>query len=112
MKGFISYLDQRAGAAKAEVASLEADGRRDEANFARVRANIYDVCKTVTLALLDRPGAGVPAIEARLEGFRKTWGEALLKAREHGNADAAAVEEVKLEALADAAARFEEAKKK
>ena len=109
MQEFIDYLDGRIASVRAEIAALEAEGRGDDANLEKVRANIYEVCRTVTIALKDRPGAGAAAIEARLAGFRDVWGAALEKARTHGNAAAAAVEEIKLEALADAAARFREA---
>ena len=102
MKDFIDYLTRQIEAGREESARLEADGRQDDADFAKVRTNIYDVCRTVTTALKDRPGAGPAAVKARLEGFRTAWTEALDKAREHGDARNVVVGETKLEALADA----------
>ena len=106
MQEFIEYLARQIEAGTAEIAALEAEGRRDDANFAKVRTNIYDVCKTVTLALVDRPGFGIDAIKARFDGFGTTWGTALDKAREHGDVRGVAVAEAQLDALADVIAHF------
>ncbi|MBO4879392.1 MAG: hypothetical protein J5544_03960 [Clostridia bacterium] len=107
MKEFIEYLDSRIEEGKAEIAALSADGRKDDADFAKVRTNIYDVCKTVSQALVNRPGAGVGAIKVQFERFRSAWGAALDKAKQHDAVGAAAVEEIKLAALEDVIAHFE-----
>ena len=109
MKEFIAYLSEKVEEGKAETAVLQADGRRDDADFAKVRTNIYDVCRTVTQALTNRPGAGTDAVRAQLERFRKEWGAALGKAKQHDNVNGIAVEEIKLTALEDVIAHFREA---
>ena len=111
MKEFISYLDSRVKESRAEIAVLTAEGRTDDANFAKVRTNIYDVCRTVSRTLADRPGAGGNAIAAQLERFRATWGAALEKAKQHDDVSGIAVEETKLTALEDVIAHFREVKK-
>ena len=108
MNAFIDYLTRQIEAGREEIARLEAAGRQDDAAFEKVRANIYEVCKTVTGALIDRPGAGAEAVKARLEGFRETWGAALEKARTHGDVRNVVVGETKLEALEDVIAHFPE----
>ncbi len=108
MKEFMDYLESRIAEGKAEIATLEADGRKDDANFARVRMNIYDVCQTVSRALADRPGAGIGAVRTQLERFHATWSAALEKAKQHDDIHAVAVEETKLAALRDIRARFRE----
>ena len=70
--------------------------------------NIYDVCSTVSQALLSRPGAGTGAIRAQLDRFRTEWGAALEKAKQHDNINGIAVEETKLAALDDVIAHFQE----
>ena len=110
MKEFISYLDSRIEEGRAEIAVLTADGRTDDANFAKIRTNIYDVCRTVSRTLADRPGAGIDAIAAQLERFRATWGAALEKAKQHDDISGIAVEETKLAALEDVIAHFREVK--
>ena len=110
MKEFISYLDSRIEEGRAEIAVLTADVRTDDANFAKIRTNIYDVCRTVSRTLADRPGAGIDAIAAQLERFRATWGAALEKAKQHDDISGIAVEETKLAALEDVIAHFREVK--
>ena len=111
MEEFINYLTRQAEAGRADIAALEAEGRKDDANFARIRTNIYDVCRTVSQALTNRPGAGPAAVRAQLERFRTGWGVALEKAQAHGDIGAAAVEETKLAVLADVTAHFPEVTK-
>ena len=110
MKEFMEYLESKISEGKAEILTLEADGRRDDANFAKVRTNIYDVCRTVINTLINRPGAGRNAIAAQLERFRATWGAALEKAKQHDDVSGIAVEETKLTALEDVIAHFREVK--
>ena len=110
MKEFISYLDNRIEEGRAEIAVLTADGRTDDANFAKIRTNIYDVCRTASRTLADRPGAGIDAIAAQLERFRATWGAALEKAKQHDDISGIAVEETKLAALENVIAHFREVK--
>ena len=108
MEEFMKYLEAQIEAGKAEIAALEAADRKDDANFARVRANIYEVCKTVSTVHLTR-GGGPAAVKNLLDRFAAQWGEALQKAKDHGDAKGIAVEETKLAALADVTARFTEA---
>lgn len=108
MKEFIEYLDGKLKEGRAEIIRLSADGRKDDADFAKVSTNIYEVCKTVSQALLNRPGAGINAINAQFERFRTIWGAALDKAKQHNDAKAVAIEETKLAALEDAIAHFQE----
>ena len=109
MQKFIQYLDRRIEDGRAEIAALEAECRQDDANFAKVRANIYEICKTVTQTLLNRPGAGIGAIRAQLDRFQSLWGASLLKAKEHEDAGRIAVEEIKLAALEEVILHFREA---
>ena len=108
MKEFITYLSSKVEEGKAETASLLADGRTDDANFAKVRTNIYDVCRTVSQALINRPGAGAGVVRAQLERFHTEWSAALEKAKQHDNINGIAVEETKLAALDDIIAHFQE----
>ena len=106
MREFIAYLESRISEGKEEIITLEADGRKDDANFAKVRTNIYDVCKTISRTLADKPGAGLVAIKAQLDRFRTGWSTALEKAKQHDDIKAVAVEETKLAALEDIIAHF------
>lgn len=109
MEEFITFLGGKIEEGKAETAALLADGRKDDANFSKARTNIYDVCRTVSLALINRPGAGTDGIRKQLERFRTEWSAALEKARQHENISGIAVEETKLAALEDIIRHFQEA---
>jgi len=108
MKEFIEYLTAQIEAGRKDIAELEKDSRQDDADFAKVRTNIYDVCKTVTNALMNRPDAGKEAVKAQLERFRKEWTAAFDKAREYGDTRNTVVGETKLKALEDVIAHFPE----
>ena len=101
MEEFITFLGGKIEEGKAETATLLADGRKDDANFSKVR--------TVSLALINRPGAGTDGIRKQLERFRTEWSAALGKARQHENISGIAVEETKLAALEDIIRHFQEA---
>ena len=111
MDTFIKYLTEQIEAGKAEIARLEEDGCRDDADFAKVRTNICEVCRTVTNARANRPGAGPEAVKKQFMNFRTSWGAALDNARKHDDARNTVIEEAKLKALADVAAHFPEAAK-
>ena len=110
MNEFIKYLEGRIEEGRADIARLAGEGRKDDSDFAKVRTNIYEVCKTVCLALINRPGAGAEAVSSQFDRFRSAWGSALEKAKQHENVAAVAVEEIKLAALEDVVAHFEEVK--
>ena len=111
MDTFIEYLTEQIEAGKAEIARLEKSGCRDDADFAKVRTNIYEVCKTVTNALISRPGAGSEAVKAQFERFEAAWSEALGNAHKHGDTRNIVIGEIKLQALADVVTHFTEAAK-
>ena len=111
MDTFMEYLTDQIESGRAEIARLEKDGCQDDADFAKVRTNIYEVCKTVTAALINRPGAGTAAVKAQFDRFQTSWGTALDNARKHGDARNIVVEEIKLKALEDVVKHFPEAAK-
>ena len=108
MERFMNYLTQKIDECRELIGALENDGRQDEANFAKVRMNIYDVCRTVINALAARPGAGPDAVKAQFERFSREWNAALDKAREHGDHRNTVIGETKIEALEDVMEHFKE----
>lgn len=108
MDEFYRYLEARSAELREMAAALSASGRADEGNFAKVKANIYEVCATVCKVHMNRPELGEKAFRAQLEKFRTLWGAEREKAAAHGDTQKQVIEELKLEALADAAAKFEE----
>lgn len=111
-EAFTSFLDQRTADIQKTVVQLNEDHRIDEANFEKIRANIFQqVIKTVFLALQRTPRTE-PELRAlmgaRLVMFDETWKSSLAKAREHNDEKRILQEEVKLEALKEIRQKFEE----
>ena len=84
---------------------LKADERGDEAVLDKVRANIYDVFRTVLSAAV-KAGRGDPEAVSRfysekLEVIPAGWADAYEKARTHNDAVKMQIESIKLDAVAD-----------
>lgn len=111
-EAFTRFLDQRAADIQKTVVQLNEDHRIDEANFEKIRANIFQqVIKTVFLALQRTPRTEQELralMDGRLVMFEKTWKGSLVKAREHNDERRVLQEEVKLEALKEIRQKFEE----
>lgn len=108
MEAYFAYLDERFAALTREADALASSDRKDESNLTKIRANIYDVCRTVCRVHLRRPD-GIERCRNQFRVFETQWGGALDKAAAHGDVEKEFVERLKLEALADVKAKFEEA---
>lgn len=95
MKRFMAYLDEKADFYRQESRRLTADDRRDEGDLAKIRANVYGICKSV-FSVLDPEKA-----QAKLMGLQSEWETSLAAARTHDDAQKAVIEEIKLETLAE-----------
>lgn len=100
MDRYIEFLDGVISRLQAEGMSLAASDRNDEAALVKVRANVYGICRTI-VTVLDAEG-----YRKKLDNLRDTWSRALEMANAHGDVKQAVIEEIKLEALAEAAAQF------
>ena len=69
---FFNWLDTAKEAVLSEVAALASDGRTDESNSLKAKANVYDICKSVTGTILKKtPGASYKeAFAALAQVFR------------------------------------------
>ena len=101
---FISYLDTRTSAVQEDVLRLMADHRKDEADFEKIRANIFQVIKTVFQAssrISEEENERIKFLGSRLSFFEDTWKGFLATAREHDDDKKVLQEQTKLEALAE-----------
>ena len=106
---FPDYLTHMKALMRTEEAAAKAEQRPDEAVFARIRYNVYDVCATVYGALLRAKGADFPAAyEAKLRELDRAWSAAWDKAAHYDDADRTFTEDVKLAALRDVIAHWEQ----
>lgn len=106
---FMTYLADMRARCLAEEAAAKADDRRDEAIFARIRGNVYDACATIHAALEKARGADFPAAyDRQLRSMESAWSQAWDRAAQHSDPDRTFTEDVKLAALRDVLARWEE----
>lgn len=111
---FTNYLDQRTSSIQENALRLMADNRRDEADFEKIRANIFQIVKQVAKAIFKNSAQAsqeesqrVSCLESRLILFQETWESFLKKAEEHGDDLKIVKEETKLEALAEIREAFQ-----
>lgn len=90
--------------------ALLADDRADEASFERVRANVYDIFRTVLSAAAKTCGNDEDAVRSfflrRLAAIPSGWAEACEKARQHGDPVRVQIETIKLGAVGEINNRF------
>nr|WP_300863010.1 hypothetical protein [uncultured Acetatifactor sp.] len=101
---FINYLDQRTSSIQEDTLRLIADDRRDEANFEKIRANIFQIVKTMLQAsarLSQEESERVSFLKSKLASFQETWEKYLMAAKEHGDDLKVVQEQTRLEALAE-----------
>lgn len=101
MTAYLDYLDASADKLQAEARALQAVSRADEANFVKIRINIFGVCKTVyeTLQRATEPAQFEQAYLAKLRQLSDSWQAAYDKAKMHDDAEKLLIEEIKLKTL-------------
>ena len=110
-EAFTCFLDKRTADIQKTIVQLNEDHRTDEANFEKIRANIFQVIKTVFLVFRKTPGSEQELralMDGRLALFEETWNSSLARAREHNDEKRVLQEEVKLEALTEIRRKFDE----
>ena len=107
---FTGYLAGRISQCAAESENLRADSRSDEADFARIRKNVYDIFLTVFKTALrtcaDHEGA-LGFFTEKLEQIPSNWRTAHEQAVLHEDAAREHTEFLKLETLEDIKETFE-----
>ena len=82
---------------------LNEDGRTDEAIFEKVKANIYDVFRTVLSVAVKTGNGDADAVKTffvqRAEQIPAGWSAALEKAKEHNDTVRMQTEQIKLDAI-------------
>ena len=102
----LSYFDQKIAACKADAEALALDDRQDEAVFAKVRLNIYDVFRTVfnvAANQVDMDGFFL----AKLDEIPRSWQTSMELAQQHGNTQKAHLEQIKLDTAAQIRSAFD-----
>lgn len=100
---FESYLEKQATACHRRGKSLAEDGRIDEGNFEKVRANVYEIFKTILSVGERLHGADEEAQRRffleRAEQIPASWSDSYEKAKENGDMEKMHIESVKLDTI-------------
>ena len=106
------FFAERIAGCEQRGTALKADERGDEAVNEKVRANIFDVFRTV-LSAAEKAGRGdAKAVRSffrdRLETIPSGWAVSYEKAREHDDAVRMQIEKIKLDAAAEIREYFDQ----
>lgn len=97
------YLEAQMAACTQRAQALREDARADEANFEKIRANVYDIFRAVLGTAQRVAPADDAALTAfvmqRVDGIPASWHAALEQARAHDDIKKMHIEQVKLEAM-------------
>ena len=105
------WLDEKTAMCSKRNQELNEDGRADEAIFEKVKANIYDVFRTV-LSVAVKTGNGNPdAVQTffvqRAEQIPAGWAAALEKAKAHHDIARIQTEQIKLDTRSEIRKEFD-----
>lgn len=97
MNEFLQWCDDRMAACQQCKQELLRDQRGDEAKFEQIRANVYGIYRAVYAALSTQP----EALMKKLQAIPAAWEVSLRLAEEHGDAEKAHIERIKLATSAE-----------
>ena len=91
---------------------LLADDRTDEANFEKIKSNVYDIFHTI-LTVAVKTGKGDAStvkrfFQQKTEQIPANWVTAYNKAKENGNAEQMLIESIKLDTIQEIKQKFSE----
>ena len=97
------YFDEQIAACKQRSEVLAADDRKDEGNIEKVRANIYEIFKTVFSVAERVCGTDDMAKKdfflQKAEQIPESWKTAYENAKQHGDAEKMLIESTKLDTI-------------
>lgn len=106
------YLEERISACKERGLELSAQGRGDEAAFEKVRANVYDIFRTVLEAALRIGDGDAGAVQRfflmKAEQIPSSWKAAQERAALHDDVERLMIEGLKLDTAQEVRARYVE----
>lgn len=107
---FESYLDEQITACKQRSTLLTADGRMDEGNFEKIRANVYEIFKTILSVAENVCGKDDLAKKhfflQKAEQIPANWTTSYEKAEEHGDVKTMHIEGIKLDTIREIKDKF------
>lgn len=110
LSNFSDYFETQIALCNRRREVLLADGRADEATFEKVRANIYDIFRTVLSVAVQhcegQPDAVGQFFLLRLQNIPESWESAYENAKTHNDTEKIYLEQLKLDTVAQIRERF------
>lgn len=98
-----SYFEEQIVLCGQRGKELLADDRRDEANFEKVRGNVYDIFRTILLVAVKTckgdPEATRQFFVRKTEQIPSNWAAAYQQVKQHGDAVKMQIEQIKLDTI-------------
>lgn len=105
-----SWFEEKIALCGKRNQELDGDGRTDEAIFEKIKANIYDVFRTVLSVAVKTGKEDADAVKTffvqRAEQIPAGWAVALEKAREHNDTVRMQTEQIKLDTVQEILEKF------
>lgn len=99
------FLEERISDCQNQQRRLQNENRGDEANFEKIKENVYDIFKTVLAVAIKKYEAddfkAKEFFQDRLEQIPSKWMEAYEKAKQHDDIENMHIESVKLSIVRD-----------
>lgn len=109
-KETIQFFADRMENCKAIAQRLRSDDREDEAVFAKIQLNIYHIFNSIFSVAIETAGQDdekvVQFFLIRLQQIPRSWHTALANAEQHGEAEKAHIERIKLDAVTQIKTEF------
>ena len=107
----VSYFADRIAQHRKLVQELTSDDRADEAVFAKVQMNVYDIFNTIFSVAVKTSGQDdqkiVQFFLTRIQQIPQSWHTALANAEKHSETEKAHIERIKLDVVAEIQKEFE-----
>lgn len=104
-----SYFEENIGKCVRMQQELSANQRNDEAVFARVQMNVFDIFKTVFAVANKKFGCEKEIVDfflSKLDTMPSGWQESMQKAENTGDIKTAHIEKIKIETAENIRAKF------
>ena len=107
IRKFQNLLDMEISACQTRCEMLERDGREDEANFEKIRANVFGIFRTIS-GVAEKQQMPLQFLRKKLTEIPESWTLSREKAEQHGADEQAVIETIKLAAAAKTEEMLEE----
>lgn len=108
---FVAWFDKQIAACGKRQKELLADDCADESDFEKIKANIYDVFRTIFSVALRNGNGDADAVNRffllKMEEIPSNWKMSYDKAKQHDDVHKMRTEEIKLETAWEIRAAFE-----